>query len=117
MLTQLKFTISHHQPCQIDIETNYRERHIACSSVDAVSASISMAYSDKDAPASRKLVGIGLSAQFAGFIVEGVTLGRLTRFGSKVPVAHPGYGTPHSITSQKISCGSIWLCAYFCYRY
>ena len=61
---------------------NYREILIACSSIDAVSASLSMSYSDKEVLAARKLVTCGLTVQAFAFLVEGIALGRLRHFES-----------------------------------
>ena len=49
---------------------NAQELGIAISSVDAVSASISMAFSDKDVLAARKLVGFGFVTQLAAYGVQ-----------------------------------------------
>ena len=56
---------------------NAREILIACASIDAVSASTSMAYSDKDVLASRKLVYLGFIIQITAFITEALGLSRL----------------------------------------
>jgi hypothetical protein len=50
---------------------NVRELTIAVSSIDAVSASVSMAFSSKDVLAARKLVTFGFLTQLAAFGVEG----------------------------------------------
>jgi hypothetical protein len=50
---------------------NIRELTIAVSSMDAVSASVSMAFSSKDVLAARKLVMFGFLTQLASFAVEG----------------------------------------------
>jgi hypothetical protein len=52
---------------------NVRELMIAVSSMDAVSASVSMAFTSKDVLAARKLVVFGFSTQLAAFGVEGMT--------------------------------------------
>lgn len=44
---------------------------IAISSIDAVSASVTMAFSDKDVLAARKLVTFGFLTQIAAFVTEG----------------------------------------------
>lgn len=59
---------------------NFRELFIAWSSIDAVSASVSMAFSDKDVLAARKLVTFGFITQLGAFIVEAVTINRIARF-------------------------------------
>jgi hypothetical protein len=57
---------------------NVRELTIAVSSMDAVSASISMAFSSKDVLAARKLVMFGFLTQLAAFAVEG----KMSRLGT-----------------------------------
>ena len=54
---------------------NAQELVIALSSIDAVSASISMAFSDKDVLAARKLVSFGFSTQLVAYIVQAVAFG------------------------------------------
>ncbi|KAF2872159.1 hypothetical protein BDV95DRAFT_37576 [Massariosphaeria phaeospora] len=58
----------------------YRETLIECSCIDAVSASVSMALSDKDVIAARKLVTFAVILQIAAFSTLGATLGQLHRF-------------------------------------
>jgi hypothetical protein len=55
-----------------------REMLIALSSIDAVSASVSMGFSDKDVLAARKLVLFGFVTQIVAFGVEGAALQRFT---------------------------------------
>ena len=51
---------------------NAQELVIALSSIDAVSASISMAFSNKDVLAARKLVSFGFTTQLVAYIVQAV---------------------------------------------
>lgn len=75
---------------------NHQELLIACSSIDIVSASISMSSSDNDILAARKLVITAHLVQAAAFVVEGLGLGLL----SKVPLStcatswHPMFNYP-----------------------
>ena len=58
---------------------NAQELVIALSSVDAVSASISMAFSDKDVLAARKLVSSGFATQVLAFVVQAIAFSTYTR--------------------------------------
>jgi hypothetical protein len=58
---------------------NTGEALIAYSSIDAVAASISMAFSDKAVLASRNVFYLGLMLQIGAFIIEGVLIKRLWR--------------------------------------
>jgi hypothetical protein len=57
---------------------NLRETLVACSSIDTLSASICMAFSDKDVLAARKIGVVVVLLQIASLMIEGVTLGRLS---------------------------------------
>lgn len=70
---------------------NPKEYIVAYSSIDTVIASISMAFSDKDVIAARKILFIGVILQAVGFIIEGATINRLFRFPSAClsDITHP----------------------------
>ncbi|KAF2490848.1 hypothetical protein BU16DRAFT_595446 [Lophium mytilinum] len=59
---------------------NYGEVLVACSSIDAVGASVSMALSDKDVLAARKLGYASFGLQFLSLVVEGIGLRHLGHF-------------------------------------
>ncbi|KAH6616348.1 hypothetical protein C7974DRAFT_43360 [Boeremia exigua] len=88
-------------------EISIRDTLVACSSIDAISASISMAISDKDVLAARKLVMAGLILQVTAFVSQGFTLSRLSRFPAHciTELHHP------TISSSK---GLMW--SYFVLR-
>ncbi|KAF2659147.1 hypothetical protein K491DRAFT_216389 [Lophiostoma macrostomum CBS 122681] len=60
--------------------SNYPDLVIAFLSVDATSASISMAFSDKDVLAARWLVGVGCFTQIVAFCVQGYVLSHFSSF-------------------------------------
>lgn len=72
-------------------EISIRDTLVACSSIDAISASISMAISDKDVLAARKLVMFSYILHVPAFVIEGITLSRLSRFPSQclTELRHP----------------------------
>ncbi|KAH7086016.1 hypothetical protein BKA63DRAFT_575416 [Paraphoma chrysanthemicola] len=57
---------------------NSRELTIAISSIDAVSASVSMSFANKDVLAARKLVSLGFITQLVAFAVEGAAIYSIT---------------------------------------
>jgi ankyrin repeat protein len=67
---------------------HYAELLVACSSIDAVSGSISMAFSYKDVLAARKVVFLGFQAQLLAFGVLGAALSRLQKYPVAACAAH-----------------------------
>lgn len=79
---------------------HFNEILVACSSIDAVSASISMAFSDKEVLAARKLVSFGFMAQLFSFGVLGASIARLRQYTSSPCVRgirHPVFNNQNQI--------------------
>lgn len=78
---------------------NTQELGIALSSIDAVSASISMAFSDKDVLAARKLVSFGFLTQLVAYVVQAIAFSAYTQ-RDKPQCGSP---TPYQLSSQHYS--------------
>ncbi|KAH7117597.1 hypothetical protein B0J11DRAFT_570843 [Dendryphion nanum] len=78
---------------------NNLELMIAFSSIDAVNASVSMAFSDKDVLAARQLVFWGSVVQLAAFAVEGLALFNLSHFKDPLCIS----ALPPQLPSHELS--------------
>jgi len=79
---------------------NAAEILVAYSSIDAIVASISMAFSDKAVLASRHVLYLGLTLQIGAFIIEGLVINRLSQFerSCRVQLRHGSLLGPMAIT-------------------
>ncbi|PVI01974.1 hypothetical protein DM02DRAFT_727526, partial [Periconia macrospinosa] len=81
----------------------YPEFLIVSCCIDAVSASISMAFADKDVLAARKLLQVGFLVQIAAFVAQIAGVARFSREPYMCASAMPGYLFPREVSGLSIT--------------
>jgi len=81
------------------LDISLRDLLVACSCIGAISASVSMALSEKDVFAARSLVSFATLLHFPAFIAECIDITWLSRFESQclADMRHPILNPPKSI--------------------